>query len=230
MKKRFPKFLYILLLAAMIPQAVQCLTGNAMAEELPLEQLTTKMQETYDKTQDLTASFVQELTIRSIQKTEREEGTVYFKNPRRMHWDYTRPQSKKLIVNPQKSWLYVPEDRVVYVQTADSIYRSKLVLRFLSGVGQLQEDFQIAYAAPEATDKGGHYLLSLVAKGPELGIDRLNLTVDRNSFQIRQCSFSDAYGNPTRIRFANIRTNSQLPESLFQFKPPRGVEIVNVAP
>ncbi len=223
-------FFVLSMLAAVILLTIPSMTCAVAAETVPLEQLTAKMQETYDKTQDLKATFVQELTIQSIKKTEREEGTVYIKNPKRMYWEYTRPKSKKLVVNPKKAWLYVPEDHVVYIQDADAMYKSTLIIRFMSGIGKLQEDFQIEYAAPEATDKEGHYLLVLTPKKADLGIDRLHLTVDRNSFQIVQCRFSDAYGNLTRIRFQNIRTNNQLPESLFHFKPPQGVEIFNVAP
>jgi outer membrane lipoprotein carrier protein len=206
------------------------MTGSEAAETMPLDQLISKMQETYDKTLDLKAKFVQELTIQSIRKTEREEGVVYFKNPQRMRWEYTIPKSKKLVINPRKAWLYVPEDRVVYVQDAESIYKSKLVIRFLSGIGRLQEDFLIRYAEPEIRDKEGNILLVLIPKQTGLGIERLNMTVDQESFQILQCRFSDAFGNITRIRFRNIKTNNQLPESLFHFKPPRGVEIFNIAP
>jgi len=220
--------LSVLAMAAVL--MIPLMTRAEAAEMPPLEQLIAKMQETYDATQDLTAKFVQELTLTSIKKTEREEGTVYFKNPGRMYWEYTRPKSKKLVVNPQKAWLYVPEDRVVYVHDAKAMYRSKLILRFLFGIGRLQEDFKIGYASPDATDKEGHYLLVLIPNQNDLGTDRLHLTVDDKSFQIVQCRFSDAYGNLTRIRFQNIRINRQLPESLFHFKPPRGVEIFNVAP
>ena len=223
-----PSFALCVITAAILLM-IPWMTRAEAVETLPLEQLTLKMQEIYDKTQDMKAKFVQELTIQSIKKTEREEGTVYFKNPKRMYWEYTRPKSKKLVINPQKAWLYVPEDRVVYVQDAEAMYKSKLIIRFLSGIGKLQEDFQIRYATPEATDKVGNYLLVLTPKQADLGVDRLNLTIDRSSFHIIQCSFTDAYGNLTRIRFMNIKTNSQLPESLFHFKPPRGVEIFNVA-
>jgi len=229
MAKGFSRSFVLSVPAVLILFMIPWMTGALAAEMPPLEKLIVRMQDTYDKTLDLTATFVQELTIQSIKKTEREEGTVYFKNPRRMHWEYTRPKSKKLVVNPQKAWLYVPEDHVVYVQDAEAMYQSKVILRFLSGMGKLQEDFQIEYATPESTDKEGHYLLVLTPRRADLGIDRLHLTVDRNSFQIAQCRFSDAYGNLTRIRFQNIRTNNQLPESLFHFKPPRGVEIFNIA-
>jgi outer membrane lipoprotein carrier protein len=228
-KGYLPSFV-LSVLAMAIVLMIPWMACAGAAETPPLEQVIAKMQETYGSTQDLTAKFVQELTLASIKKTEREEGTVYFKNPGRMYWEYTRPKSKKLVVNPQKAWLYVPEDRVVYVYDAKAMYRSKLILRFLSGIGRLQEDFKVGYASPEATDKEGHYLLVLIPKQNDLGTDRLHLTVDHKSFQIVQCRFSDAYGNLTRIRFQNIRINHQLPESLFHFKPPRGVEIFNVAP
>lgn len=230
MAKGFLSFFVLSLLATAISLMIPWVTRAGAVETPPLEQLTAKMQETYDTTKDLTAKFVQELTLASIKKMEREEGTVYFKNPGRMYWEYTQPKSKKLVVNPQKAWLYVPEDRVVYVHDAKAMYRSTLIIRFLSGIGRLQEDFKVAYASPEATDKEGDYLLVLTPKQNDLGTDRLYLTVDHTSFQIVQCRFSDSYGNLTRIRFQNIRINRQVPESLFHFKPPRGVEIFNVAP
>ncbi|MFH1078980.1 MAG: outer membrane lipoprotein carrier protein LolA [Pseudomonadota bacterium] len=230
MTKAFLPFSVLLVLATAIALMIPWMTLAVADETPPLEQLTAKMQETYDTTHDLSAKFVQELTLASVKKTEREEGTVYFKNPGRMYWEYTRPKSKKLVVNPQKAWLYVPEDHVVYAYDAKAMYRSKLIIRFLSGIGKLQEDFKVGYASPGATDSEGHFLLILIPKQSDLGTDQLHLTVDRKSFQIVQCRFSDAYGNLTRIRFQNVRINQQLPESLFHFKPPRGVEIFNVAP
>ncbi len=116
------------------------------AQALSLEQLTAKTQEMYEKTTDLKASFMQEVTIKSMKKTEREEGTVYFKNPKMMLWDYTKPKSKKLVINAQKAWLYVPEDRMVYIQNAEDVYRSRMAVKFLSGIGKLSEDFQIRFS------------------------------------------------------------------------------------
>jgi outer membrane lipoprotein-sorting protein len=70
--------------------------------------------------------------------------------------------------------------------------------------------------------------LTLVPKSPDLGVEKLHLVIEPASFQILQCSFTDNFGNLTRIRFRNIRTNSRLPDHLFSFKPPRGVEIHKV--
>lgn len=198
------------------------------AEVLSLEQLTAKTQEIYEKTTDLKARFVQEVTIRSMKKTEREEGTVHFKNPRMMMWDYQKPKAKKLVINARKAWLYVPEDRMVYVQNAEEVYRSRMAVRFLSGLGKLSEDFHIRFTGDKTLDEQGNYLLTLTAKEAEGGVERLFLTIDGKNFHISQFSFTDAYGNTTRLRLSDIRINTGVPDSLFSFKPPAGVEIVTM--
>lgn len=198
------------------------------AEVLSLEQLTAKTQEVYEKTTDLKARFIQEVTIKSMKKTEREEGTVWIKNPKMMLWDYAKPKEKKLVINARTAWLYVAEDRMVYVQNADDVYRSRMAVKFLSGIGKLSEDFQLRFAKDNPLDEEGNYLLTLTAKEKGTGIDRLHLTVDGKTFQIIQCRFNDDYGNTTRLRFSDIRTNTGVSDKFFTFKPPAGVEVVNM--
>jgi outer membrane lipoprotein carrier protein len=201
---------------------------TSFADILPLNELMAKTQERYDKTQDLKAQFIQEVTIKAMNKTEREEGVVYVKNPRRMLWVYSKPKAKKLIINPKKAWLYIPEDRAAYVQDTENIYRSKLAVKFLSGIGKLSEDFHVGFSKPDTVDRNGDYLLTLVPKVSDTGVDKLYLTIDKEDFQIIQCSFTDLYGNITRIRLADIRINNNLDDKLFNFKPPSGVEVFNM--
>ena len=200
----------------------------SFADILPLNELIAKTQERYEKTEDLKAQFIQEVTIKSMNKTEREEGVVYVKNPRRMLWVYSKPKAKKLIINPKKAWLYIPEDRAAYVQDTENIYRSKLAVKFLSGIGKLSEDFHVGFSKPDTVDRNGDYLLTLVPKVLDTGVDKLYLTIDKEDFQIIQCSFTDLYGNMTRIRLADIRINNNLDDKLFNFKPPSGVEVFNM--
>ena len=198
------------------------------AEPLSLEQLTARTQELYEKTTDLKASFVQEVTIKSMKKTEREEGVVTFKNPRMMLWDYLKPKAKKLVINASKAWLYVPEDRMVYVQNAEDVYRSRMAVKFLSGIGKLSEDFQIRFTKDNPIDAEGNYHLTLTAKEAGTGIDRLYLIVDGKTFQILQCRFNDTFGNTTRLRFSDIRMNTGVSDKFFTFTAPAGVEVVSM--
>ncbi len=217
---------------AKIAVLMMCLSffpGPAASESImPIGKLIAKMQERYEKSQDLKARFIQEVTIKAMNKTDREEGVLYVKNPRRMLWNYTKPKPKKLIINPKKAWLYIPEDHVAYFQESEKVYRSKLAVKFLSGIGKLSEDFNINYSQPDALDSKGNYHLTLIAKVSDIGIDKFYLTIDKDNFQVIQSSFTDLYGNVTRIRLTDIKINNNLSDKLFNFTPPAGVEVFNM--
>jgi outer membrane lipoprotein carrier protein len=202
--------------------------GTSFGDTLPLNELIAKAQKRYEKTQDLKAQFIQEVTIKSVNKTEREEGIVYVKNPRRMLWVYSKPKEKKLIINPKKAWLYIPEDHAAYMQDTENIYKSKLAVKFLSGIGKLSEDFHVGFSKPDNLDRNGNYLLTLIPKVSDTGVDKLHITIDKENFQIIQCSFADLYGNLTRIRLSDVRINNNLDDKLFSFKPPSGVDVFNM--
>ncbi|HOO89288.1 MAG TPA: outer membrane lipoprotein carrier protein LolA, partial [Syntrophales bacterium] len=121
------------LILSVIPLLI--LSGTASASQaLSLDELAERIQTVYDNTADFKAHFIQEATIKSVERTTKEEGTVYLKKPERMLWDYTRPSMKKLIINPNKAWLYMPDDKMVYVQDAKKILSSKMTIRFLTGI------------------------------------------------------------------------------------------------
>jgi outer membrane lipoprotein carrier protein len=186
------------------------------------------MQTVYESTRDLKAGFIQEVTIKSMKRTEREEGTVWIKNPKMMYWDYRKPKIKKLILNAKTAWLYVAEDMMAYRQNADDVYRSRLVVKFLSGIGKLADDFTIYFPKDGRTDGNGNYLLNLKAKERGDGMDHIDLIIDKNSLQIIQCRFNDAYGNVTRLRFHDIRTNTGVADAFFTFTPPSDVEVADM--
>jgi outer membrane lipoprotein carrier protein len=217
--------IYLIIAAGIVTCLLFFPAPSVRAESPSLGEVTAEIQESYDKTKDLKARFVQEITIKALKKTEKEEGVIYIKNPKRMLWHYLQPKVKKLIINPEKAWLYVPEDKIAYVQSAGDVLRSKLIVRLLSGTGKLNEDFNINFSGDGAVDKKGNYLVTLMPKEPGFGVERLFLTIDKDTFLIIQCSFSDMYGNVNRIRFSDIRTNTNLSDQLFAFRPPKGVEV-----
>lgn len=198
----------------------------SLADPAPaLEEVVDRLQRIYEKTQDFQAGFIQETTVKSIRKTDTETGTVYFKNPRQMLWDYKKPKAKKLIINAQKAWLYLPKDKTVYVQESDKIFKSEALIKFLSGLGKLNDDFKIQYATPHATDKEGNYLLQLYPREKDASYQYLQMTVAKSNFHILQVSFDDVMGNSTHLRFSGIKMNAGLSSKLFQFQPPAGVSI-----
>ena len=200
----------------------------ASAGPPPIDELMAKIQESYQKTEDIRALFVQEVAVKSLKKTDREEGIFYFKKPRMMRWDYTLPKPKMLIVNEKELWLYVVEDGVAYVQDAKESLKSRTIIRFLSGLGKISDDFHVQYADPSPSAMGDNIFLTLTPKRKEPGIEKLRLTIDRSDLHIKECRFADLFGNTTRIAFVNVEINGGLSSKLFTFTPPAGVEIVRM--
>jgi outer membrane lipoprotein carrier protein len=199
--------------------------GSMAAEEPPIHETVRKLQQIYEKTRDFRATFIQETTVKSIGKTDVEEGIVYFKNPRQMFWDYKKPKAKKLVVNARKAWLYLPQEKAVYTQDPEKIFKSEALIRFLSGLGKLKDDFTIQYNPSGATDENGNYLLLLYPREKGASYQYLQMTVDKNNFHILRVSFDDIMGNTTVLKFSGLNMNTGLSSRLFQFQPPTGVSV-----
>lgn len=205
------------------------LGGRAYASALPpIEQIVQKLQGSYERTEDLSADFVHETTVKSIKQTQKEQGRFFFKNPNNVLWDYSKPSGKKLIVNSEKAWLYLQEEKVVYTKKSNSIFESQLLINFFSGTGKLNNDFLIDYDKSGAVDATGNYRLFFTPREKVSVFSGLKLVIDKETFYILQLSFNDAFGNTTRLGFYNIRLNTGLKENLFRFKPPAGVQIFEV--
>jgi outer membrane lipoprotein carrier protein len=101
-------------------------------------------------------------------------------------------------------------------------------VRFLAGVGKLKEDFKVSFASEKAAETPGDYLLDLVPVKPEEGVKKLQIAVNRESFQIVKVVLFDPYGNLTTLVFSAIELNRDLPDSLFSFKPPAGVDVMDM--
>jgi len=214
--------LFVALFMILAPDTVLAVTTA------PIDEVVTRLQQTYEKTQDFKAGFIQATTIQSIKKTNIEEGTVFFKNPKNMLWNYSKPKAKKMVINSRKAWLYLPQEKVAYVQEADYIFKSRTLIKFLSGLGKLKDDFVIRYATPNSLDKQGNYLLVLTPREKTPSLNPFSIIVDKNTSLILQISFEDTMGNSTTLKFSNISTNAGLAEKIFQFKPPKGVSIFNM--
>jgi outer membrane lipoprotein-sorting protein len=56
----------------------------------------------------------------------------------------------------------------------------------------------------------------------------LSLTVDKKTYHVLQADVIDTMGNVTRTRFLDIKTNVNLPDSLFHFTIPPGAEVIKM--
>lgn len=208
---------------------VVCLLGmcpHVWGQEV--DAIIQSVQRQYEMTNDIQAAFIQQSLIKSVNQTKESRGSVYFKKPGKMRWEYTEPEQQLLVCDGRTMWFYVPDDQQVVVQNAEEAYGSKTPITFLSGMGKLQNDFYIKLLPSDArTDQlvSGHRL-ELLPKQPQTDVAKLILTVDPNSFQIIHTAVYDPYGNITDVYLQDLEINQTLPDELFLFDIPDGVDVI----
>ena len=192
---------------------------------LTLTEIVVRLQTRYQEAQGFQADFVQEVASATLGYTLTSEGQVFFNKPGKMRWDFRQPE-QLLVSDGMFLWLYQAAEKQVVKTPFHQAFRSHTPISFLTGVGRLEEDFEIRLR--ETTDQT--YVLSLDSKHDAEAVGQLTLAVDAATFDIVRATVSDPLGNITRLRFTNITRNIPLPDSLFQLSIPDGVDIVEPLP
>lgn len=216
-------FCIILLLVVAI---ITFIPLNRQVSGASLDDIILKIQNVYHETRDLTADFIQESTLRSIDRTQTARGKIYFKNPGKLRWDYKSPAKQEIVTDGKTLWMYLPEDNQVIMNELSKVYRSSTSTFFLMGMGNLKRDFHIELLPSPSEEGENDYSLKLVPNEQQSNFDELFLSVDKSNFLVTEIYFNDFYGNFIRIKFKNISVNKGLPDSLFLFHIPEGVDIV----
>lgn len=187
--------------------------------------LAKSLQQRYQGIADFTADFSQSYRGGVLRTQTVEQGTVSVKKPGRMRWVYTKPEKKEFVSNGQKMYLYIPQDRQVVVSDVNTDASSTSSL-FLAGKGDISRDFTAAYIDSPLQ---GTLALKLTPRRRQPDYDYLVVAIDPVSLQIRGLVTRDAQGGDSTLTFTNLKENQRISDKVFDFRIPRGVDVVNNA-
>jgi len=180
------------------------------------------VQARFDDTKDFTAAVDQELVMASAGKTLHATGTVAFKRPGKMRWNLRNGTTQVIVADGTTLWFYQPDEQQVLKAPFRAAFRSSTPISFLTGVGRLADDFDVAFDG----EADGRMVLALRPRKGEAELGRLRLTVDAKTYDILGAEIADPVGNITRLRFSDLRRNTGLDDAQFQFDVPAGVDVI----
>jgi len=189
----------------------------------PATETARAVQQRYDRVTDFTADFTHVYEGGVLKKKSTEHGTVQIKKPGRMRWVYTVPEKKEFVSDGRMIYSYIPADKQVIVSPVPSEREATTAVLFLAGKGNLTRDFNVSYVEGGAPDT---WSLRLEPKQKQRDYDWLVLEVDRESFQIRGLTAADQQGGRSTFVFTNYRENTGIPDSAFDFKIPKGTDVI----
>lgn len=200
------------------------LAVGAEAAGLSASEILSRIESRYTG-RSFTARFSQESLLKAMEITDTAAGRVFVKYPGKMRWEYERPEKQIMITDGRRLWIYRPAENQVMTGQAPEIIGNGRGASFLSDLKLLRKKFRISLAPAQQT-AGYTLVLHPLQESPDLS--SIELTVDRGSFDIREITTLNAYGDRTRIAFHDIRFVSGLADRLFAFTTPEGADVVKL--
>jgi outer membrane lipoprotein carrier protein len=182
------------------------------------ETLAQRVEERQRSVRDLQGRFTQSYRSGILGREIVESGTLAVKRPDLMRWEYKDPERKTFVSDGTTFYFYVPADKQVIVR--DKSDSRGVTAELLAGHVDILSQFDVTLERSDGRDR-----LKLVPKKTDGEIERLYLEPDATA-RIRAIEIYDAQGNRSRFDFTDLKENVGLPDSLFHFDVPRGVEVV----
>jgi len=191
-----------------------------------LDDVIRGLEGAYGRITDLKAEFNQNAFNKSLNQTIPAAGSVYLKKGGKLRWEYSQPTPQEIVSDGKTLWVYTPALNQVNVAPAPEALAGPAG-SFLVGLGKLREHFGVRFMNPaQPRDGDGNVVLDLAPKQPLPTLARLILSVDPRSWEVRKAVVYDQFENTVTMRFTKMALNSNLPDSLFTFTPPKGVATV----
>lgn len=195
--------------------------------QLSATEIAAAVQRKYDSIRDFSADFTHNYEGGVLRKKVSERGTVMVKKPGKMRWNYTNPEQKVFVSDGRRIYFYVPADKQVTISAVPEQDQATTAVLFLAGKGNLTRDFAVSHAGGGTTQA---YKLRLQPKQPERDYDWLEVMVDKSTYRIVALLAADRQGGQSTFLFTNFKENIGLSDKTFEFKIPRGADVVTASP
>ena len=173
----------------------------------------------FEKVNTFKASFIQVVLDENLLALEETSGLLWIARPGRFRWDYESGHAQTIVADGQVLWLYDVElEQVTRREQESAIGQTPAVL--LSRGQQYRKDYNVTILGSQ----GAVNWISLVPKLGDGSFAEIQLGFEGETLRLIQ--LLDELNQITRVTLANVVENEPIPDSVFQFVPPPGVDVI----
>jgi outer membrane lipoprotein carrier protein len=226
---------------------IRCLTALLLAFTLTGtaadKVLVGRFESRYRSAHTLQASFLERYTENG-HVVRVEAGIAYFRRPGKMRWEYQAPENNLFLVDGKTAWFYVPADHTVTRVPAKESSDWRTPLALLAGEMKVPRVCaRVQTATAEKIDKPGDAVLRCELRGAgKRSPDTNSAQAEKSAKEIGEAVFieivektgelvkitvRDPGGVNIEFQFTNWVADPPVEDSLFRFRAPPGVAIVN---
>jgi outer membrane lipoprotein carrier protein len=166
---------------------------------------------------DISGSFVQKSRIKDLKRTDTYRGNFFIKPPK-LKWEYTGEKPQAIYVSNNQIIIYHKKENQVFKSKFDGATYGQAPIALLAGFGDIRKEFDIVSNSAE--------LLVLKPKNQMGSISRIEIKPAASGFPIKAITIIDNLSNRADITLTNVKMNTELKDSLFNFTPPKSATIM----
>lgn len=215
-------------LMTILAALLAAVSGPVFAGEESLQTVTVtagerdivrSIEDHYRTLTDLTAKVVQRNYLSSVDKTQTFEGSLSIKRPGKLRLEYTNGQV--IVIDGKDAWFYSRKNEQAIRRTFKDFEQANIPVAFLLGAGEIRKEFTVV---PSPADQPGALDLAPRRKSGAV-MTKIRLLADESG-RIMQMTVHDRTGNSSNVVFSDVREGVGLEDRLFQFRVPKGTEII----
>ncbi len=207
------------------------LTGGvalAVPPQPTTDEVVRGIETTYEDVQSLRAEFVQTTRSAALGEGQKQRGRMEIKRPSKMRWDFQRPEPRLFVTNGKRMWVYSPSENQAILYEDQAMLGSG-VQSLLTDLQQLDEQFTVREIEDPEAKRVNNVVLELTPKAENANFKSLRLELTRKKYLLKRLVLVDAFDTETELSFTQVRLNTAMDDSVFEFQPPAGVEVIKPA-
>jgi len=193
--------------------------GLLAAHTAAMASTTQDLQRFFTKVQRYQASFDQVVLDEAMNPIQESSGRVWIERPGKFRWQYSTPFEQQIVGDGKQVWVYDVELKQVAVRRMAGALGSTPAM-LLAGKGSLDANFAIK----DLGRQGSLDWVQMKPKKNDGGFDDIRIGFENG--KIRTLEMVDGFGQLTRVTFKAAQENPAIRADTFQFKPPKGVDVI----
>lgn len=184
-------------------------------------EVLSRIRGTYDKVKSLEASFEQTFEWKLAGTTQTMRGKFWMKKPNKFR---IQTDVQTVVSNGRVVWSYSPATAQVIITNYDP---ATMPLRPDNFVFVFPNERQTTYIKSERLSGVEHHVIDVIPSDSTLGIRKMRVWVDGRDWSANKVQYTNISGDVTTYTMNRVQTNATIPDSVFTFTPPRGVDVVD---
>ena len=173
----------------------------------------------FNQVQRYSARFDQVVLDEALNPIQESSGNLWIERPGKFRWQYTTPYVQHVVGDGKQVWVYDVDLKQAAVRRMEGALGSTPAM-LLAGRGSLEASFVIK-------DLGRQGELDWVQMKPKKndgGFEDIRIGFEKG--RIRTLEMVDGFGQITRVTLKDAQENPPISADKFQFKPPKGVDVI----